>query len=639
MAKSRKKSRKNRQQETPKQQLAESLSISWKPYLIIVILGAVIYGQCIGFDFTRFDDRKIIVEQKEEIQGLDKIPYAFTRGFGNFYRPVLRISFTVDSTIAGEDPAMFHFSNIVFHLIASCLIFLTLVRLKTSRPGALFLALLFTAHPVLTEAVAWIPGRNDSLSAIFILLSFISFIKIYDTGKFTHIIMHLLLFAAAMFTKEIAAAFPLAAMLYLVLIRREKVFNSKMLILIPFWCLIILLWFFLRSNAMAGVTSTDVVGIDSFVANLPALPAIIGKTVLPYGYSGLAVFESFPIAAGILALAVLIIFIITNKSDGKQAVLFGLLWFLIFLLPTFIVRMENAADYFDYLEHRAYVPMLGMLIVFAGIFKSTGASFTEKKKAVSFELVIIVAALLAFINAGSYRNPETFWGKAIDSNPERANFHSVMGKIHYERKELQKAKKYFRSAVELTKTNDASYFNNLAVVHLDLKDYPNAIAMSRKAIEYDTTVTDYKYILGKSLYRGGKPKEARLVLEEVVRLDEKQTDAWILLIAIYAMDGEIDKAISACQSILDYDENNFHAHNILGSLYLEKQNYTEAEKMLLKASSLKPRNLQIYEQLARCYIATGQTDKAKSAAGEIIKHGGQVPEELIKNIKNIDKGK
>jgi len=85
----------------------------------------------------------------------------------------------------------------------------------------------FCRSSALSQAVAWVPGRNDSLAAAFILLSFYSWIKYSsDTKKTGYFALHSVCFALALFTKETSAAFIPVVLLYSILVRKD--FTAKL---------------------------------------------------------------------------------------------------------------------------------------------------------------------------------------------------------------------------------------------------------------------------------------------------------------------------------------------------------------------------------------------------------------------------
>src|SRR5215469_7044921 len=89
-------------------------------------------------------------------------------------RPVLYATYWLNSRWSGDDPFSFHVLNVIFHLMATGLIFFIVRRfVEWTWPGssaarrnllAGFSGAVFLLHPIQTEAVAYLAGRSDSLS-------------------------------------------------------------------------------------------------------------------------------------------------------------------------------------------------------------------------------------------------------------------------------------------------------------------------------------------------------------------------------------------------------------------------------------------------------------------------------------------
>jgi len=79
---------------------------------------------------------------------------------------------------------------------------------KIPKNKAFFLSLFFALHPVLTQAVAWVPGRNDSLATIFIFSALIFFQRFLSKEKLMDLIFLSLFFLLALFTKESSILLP-----------------------------------------------------------------------------------------------------------------------------------------------------------------------------------------------------------------------------------------------------------------------------------------------------------------------------------------------------------------------------------------------------------------------------------------------
>jgi len=137
---------------------------------------------------------------------------------GTYYRPLLDVSFLGERFLWGLHESFMHLENILFHLIATLLVFAVAQRvgrrLNTESPWSPFLAsLLFAVHPINTEAVVWISARTDLLAGIFVLLSMFLLLASKRSGATTCISALCLLAAclakdSAIFFLPAALAFP-----------------------------------------------------------------------------------------------------------------------------------------------------------------------------------------------------------------------------------------------------------------------------------------------------------------------------------------------------------------------------------------------------------------------------------------------
>jgi uncharacterized membrane protein len=87
------------------------------------------------------------------------------------FRPLASLLYRMDWAIGYSAPMMFHLTGILLHGLATWLFF-RLARTVGLKPGIAFMAsLLFAAHPVHVEAVAYISGRPALLATVFSLLA------------------------------------------------------------------------------------------------------------------------------------------------------------------------------------------------------------------------------------------------------------------------------------------------------------------------------------------------------------------------------------------------------------------------------------------------------------------------------------
>lgn len=174
---------------------------TWRPYFLFFLIIFIIYGQTIFFGLTYLDDNTLILDKHEILGDFRNIKTIFsTDAFFSdnrlYYRPMLNLSFMIDAQLGSLNYAVYHISNLLWHLLACSLIFLIFKRLFKKPQLSFYLTLLFLVHPVLTQAVAWLPGRNDSLVAVFILLAFWFFLNFIENYKLSSLLTYLGFFLA-----------------------------------------------------------------------------------------------------------------------------------------------------------------------------------------------------------------------------------------------------------------------------------------------------------------------------------------------------------------------------------------------------------------------------------------------------------
>ena len=81
----------------------------WRPVLWIAAAVLLLYGRTLLFGFTHLDDKELIVSNYSFISNLSNIPQAFMcRVFPHlpapYYRPLLTVTFMLDSKIGGTAP-------------------------------------------------------------------------------------------------------------------------------------------------------------------------------------------------------------------------------------------------------------------------------------------------------------------------------------------------------------------------------------------------------------------------------------------------------------------------------------------------------------------------------------------------------
>ncbi|HXH17450.1 MAG TPA: hypothetical protein VNJ07_00075 [Chitinophagales bacterium] len=173
------------------QRIAFPEPVFWKQYrlgaAILFVLPFLLYGYSITFGYV-LDDEVVASENKFVKKGLAGIwdilsTESFTGYWGNQtsmvqgarYRPLSIVTFALEYQIFGLNPHVSHFINVLLYALTGILLLKLLSLLFPLRGKKWFSAIpfaasmLYIAHPLHSEAVANIKGRDEILSFLLSL--------------------------------------------------------------------------------------------------------------------------------------------------------------------------------------------------------------------------------------------------------------------------------------------------------------------------------------------------------------------------------------------------------------------------------------------------------------------------------------
>ncbi len=513
-------------------------------YLIIILVGFLLYFKTLFFDFTYLDDNVLILDNFYFIKNLANILAAFAHdAFLNtqataYYRPLLTISFILNSQLSGTSAWGYHLVNVLLHLGASCLVFAFLKRLKYPCDQALFLTLIFTVHPVLTQAVAWIPGRNDSLLAIFVLSSFIFLFKFFEKSQTKDYFYHLLLFGLAILTKESALVIPMLALLYLWLMKKERIITPRLLLLFLGWLIILFFWFILRSFGLKNPLDygfADVV--SSVVRNLPATIQFLGKIVFPLNLTVLPTLKETTFSYGLFALLLLTILIFLTKDKQLNRLLIGFSWFLLFSIPN-LIQLEAS---FSLYEHRIYLSLIGFLIVLAETKPLKIFSAKNKLHLLLALTIILILSSITFRQSEKFKNRMIFWQEAVTRSPSHPLAHRNLGVMYFLAGLTDKAEEEYKKSLALNPQEPMAH-NNLGVIYLEKKLFAQAEEEFKKELAINPLYDRAYFNLGLVYYQQGNLNQAEKFWLKTIEINPNYLQAYENLVLLYQQKNDPFKA-------------------------------------------------------------------------------------------------
>ena len=168
--------------------------------LVWVLFAAGVYLPDIGRGFIK-DDFRWVLDGTEALRHPVRL---FWSGWeGNFYRPLVALSFGIDHALYGLWARGYGFTNLALYVGCVIAVFFVLRQLGFQPVGAAAGTFAWAINPSgLDMAVLWISGRTSLLMTLFSCTAIIAMLR-------RHRILGCVLFAAALFSKEDALPVPL----------------------------------------------------------------------------------------------------------------------------------------------------------------------------------------------------------------------------------------------------------------------------------------------------------------------------------------------------------------------------------------------------------------------------------------------
>ncbi|HPY99312.1 MAG TPA: tetratricopeptide repeat protein [bacterium] len=503
---------------------------SWHAYLFLILAALIVYGQSLFFDYSYFDDQQLILEHADILERANPAEIFLNDVFFSaakyYYRPLLTWSLVCDWHWGGGTVFAFHLSNIIFHAVAACLLFYLLRLIDIREKTALFLSLLFTIHPVLSPAVAWIPGRNDVLVAVFIWATLIFWSRWLRREKIGDLVALWLFFLSALLSKETAILLPLFALAWMFVFEYRYFTWFKLLLASAGALVSMFLWALLRLVALGGTGSG--LAWQSLGDNLWSPLIFLGKVVLPVNLSVYPVPADSPWIYGIISLLILMLLLFYSRPWRGKRLLFGFAWFWLFLV---LGSIRPDSDVFrNFMEHRLYVPMFGLLIILAETEKFWQGLPLRRRRYVLATILVVLATINLF-HSRSFRDRLSFWEQAASSSPHSALAQRNLGAMYYLEGDLEKAEGRFRQSLFLNSSEPMAH-NNLAAIYIDRGDFGRAEIELKKELAINPQYDLALYNLGRVYYQYRRYQEAAALWNEALRLNPRLDSAAQALTAL-----------------------------------------------------------------------------------------------------------
>lgn len=515
--------------------------------VILFIFALLVYFQSLFFGYTYLDDNVLILDNLFFLQKFSNVTKIFTmevfhilHSSAAYYRPMLTLSLMIDSLISEGYPFLYHMTSVLIHGVNVYLLFIFLKKIRFRNDISFILGLLFAAHPVLSQAVSWIPGRNDSLLFLFTIPTFIYLIDYLENGKVKAGIISIIFFTLALFTKESAAFIVPLGILFSYLFYGVKNSIKRISFLFPLWLVTGVIWLVLRSMALANnpVKYPIQESLKAVFNNLPAILLYLGKIIFPVNLSVLPTIQDSNLIIGAVAAVIFTSISAFLIYKGKLlSVFFSWVWFIVFLLPSFV--RPDSAYVPDFIEHRVYLPMVGIVIILSEFI-----SILDKKKTslyIYFFLPIIFTfTVINLVHSRNFNDKITFWKNAVANSPSHPLAFKNLGAMYYLEGRYDEALPYFTQALVLS-PYESMVNNNIGLIYLQKGEYVKAEEYLKRELEIYPNY-DKAYLNLGILYIKQEKKDLALnMFERSFQINPDMAETYKGLISLYREKKQFDK--------------------------------------------------------------------------------------------------
>jgi tetratricopeptide (TPR) repeat protein len=114
---------------------------------------------------------------------------------------------------------------------------------------------------------------------------------------------------------------------------------------------------------------------------------------------------------------------------------------------------------------------------------------------------------------------------------------------------------------------------------------------------------------GIGLMQQKKYREAEITWKKLIDIDRYNFQAYVSLARTYMLTGNREKAVDVLEQALSMDPDIPEAHDLLGVIYTDQNNFGKAISEFRKAIDLMPNDANIRYNLGFAYLRAGQTDR------------------------------
>jgi protein O-mannosyl-transferase len=515
------------------------------PAACAAVLAVLVYLNALHGPFV-YDDFRLIVENPS----LDiRNPLAVV--VHDITRPVVNLSYAIDTMLWGRTPLGYHVTNVLLHAVNVVLVFwvaflVTEDRARrraaaavTASPSVIGFATaaLFAVHPMMTEAVGYISGRSEVAYATSFLLAFLAGRRWMIEGGRRWWAACVALWAVSLLTKESAAVLPVLLLAYDWFVLRADWPERRrrlMRLQLPM----------IAAMVLAGAVRVAVLKLVEYPGRpgadwryaLVAVDVFWRYLWLFFAPRGQAIFHAVPVVdsavsiraiGGVLGLAAFLgLAWALRRMHG--VITFGLLWFAVLLLPSAVLFTLGRGEAMA--EHRAYLPAAGLFLLWACAFGTVWAGGRRKRiRAAAAAIVFLTSlAFLTLVRNVIWHDPVALTREAARLAPGQWIPRVLVGEAFRQSGRCEDAVAEYRAAIDMRPQEEFPY-TGLARCLVEEHRLGEAEQVLRKLHTINPRSQDAAMGLGLFALLDGRLADSRAFFNETLDREPSRPRSLLLL--------------------------------------------------------------------------------------------------------------
>lgn len=510
------------------------------------LLAVAVYVNALQNPFV-YDDFRLIVENPTLLNIADLQPMIVR----DVTRPLVTVSYAIDTLIWGRIPLGYHVTNLALHAINVMLVFwLALLAAEDGRrhaasawtagsPQAIGFAAaaVFAVHPMMTEAVGYVTGRSEVLFSFFFLVGFLSGRRWMLDGGGRWWLACIASWIGGVLTKETAAMLPAVLLAYDWFVlksdaaeRRRRFLRLELPMLavalaagIGRIAVLQLIEFPGRSGADGRYALVQIETVWRYLALLlaPRGQSIFHAVPLIDSVVSLRALANIAALAGLLAFAFWL-----RRAHGLVG--FGLVWFIVLLIPPAVLFTLGRGE--AMVERRTYLPAAGLFVIVGYSFGELWAR-AERQRILAAGAAAVFLASLGFLTVmrnAIWQDPVALTREAARLAPGQWMPRVMVGEAFRQSGRCTDAADEYRAAIGIRPAEEFPY-TRLAGCLIEMRDLGEAEDVLRKLRAVHPQSQDASMGLAVFALLDGRPAVARGYLREAVSRDPPRPHATLLL--------------------------------------------------------------------------------------------------------------